>query len=90
MNKPWWTEDCQEAVDNRKKALNALKKTQTNLNTFKLKYAQARSVIKTAMRKSWQAYVSKLNTRTPIKKTWDMIRKILGKRQESQHKSIKP
>ena len=31
-------------------------------------------------KKSWKEYVSKLNNRTPMKKCWDMIRKISGKR----------
>ena len=34
------------------------------------------------MRNSWKDYVSKLNSRTPIKKTWDMVRRILGKKQK--------
>ena len=41
--------------------------------------AKARKTIKTAKRTSWQQYVSKLNSRTPAKKIWDMIRKITGK-----------
>jgi uncharacterized protein (UPF0147 family) len=28
------------------------------------------------MKKSWREYLSKLNHKTPIKKVWDMIRKI--------------
>ena len=41
--------------------------------------AKARKTIKTAKRTSWKQYVSKLNSRTPAKKVWDMIRKISGK-----------
>ena len=32
-----------------------------------------------ASHKSWRSYVSKVNHKTPIKKVWDMIRKIFGK-----------
>ena len=41
----------------------------------KLARAKARRTIKDAKRTSWRQYVNKLNSRTPIKKVWDMIRK---------------
>ena len=41
------------------------------------------------MRNSWKHYVSKLNSRTPIKKTWDMVRKILGKKHNSHVSQLK-
>ena len=41
--------------------------------------AKARRTIKDAKRSSWRQYVNKLNSRTPVKKVWDMIRKISGK-----------
>ena len=50
-----------------------------NLNNARLFRAKARRTIKSAKRKSWRTYVSKLNYKTPIKKVWDMIRKISGK-----------
>ena len=40
------------------------------------------------MKNTWRNYVSKLNNRTPIKKTWDMIRKITGKGQSNGIKQI--
>ena len=46
--------------------------------------AKARKTIKTAKRTSWQQYISKLNSRTPAKKIWDMIRKITGKNKKKQ------
>ena len=81
LNKPWWNDKCENAVRERIKALRLFKKnpTSTNLDLFKLKYAAARRIIRESMRNSWKHYVSKLNSRTPIKKTWDMVRKILGK-----------
>ena len=39
----------------------------------------SRRTIKLSKRKSWRSYVSKINHKTPIKKVWDMIRKISGK-----------
>ena len=41
--------------------------------------AKARTTIREEKRSSWQMYVSKLNTRTSVKKAWDMVRQISGK-----------
>ncbi len=91
LNKPWWNDKCQNAVSDRNKALRLFKKkpTSTNLNLFKYKYAVARRIIRESMRNSWKNYVSKLNSRTPIKKTWDMIRKILGKKHNPHISQLK-
>src|SRR6056300_464138 len=45
--------------------------------------------MRNAMRMSWRDYVSRLNTRTPINKAWDMLRKISGKCQYSGVKQLK-
>ena len=50
-----------------------------NFNDIKVFRAKARRTIKLSKRKSWRSYVSKINHKTPIKKVWDMIRKISGK-----------
>ena len=82
---PWFTDDCKHAIKLRKKALAIFKRqpTQTNLQNFRLSYAQARRTIRKCKKKSWRDYVSRLNARTPIKKTWDMVRKISGKYKRS-------
>jgi len=41
--------------------------------------AQTKRVIKTSECHSLQTYVSKINSRTSIKKVWSMVRKIAGK-----------
>ena len=38
---------------------------------------------KESKKKSWKQYVCKLNSRTSIKKVWDMVRKIQGKGKSS-------
>ena len=78
---PWYNDDCKEAIKQRKKSLNNFKKfpTKDNLNEVKVFRAKARRTIKISKRKSWRSYVSKINHKTPIKKVWDMIRKISGK-----------
>ena len=53
--------------------------TTDNLNTYKVFRAKARRTIKSTKHKSWRNYVSNLNYKTPIKKVWDMVRKISGK-----------
>lgn len=79
--KPWFDESCQEAVKKRKLALRRFKRqpTQENLLDYRQKTAQARRIIKIKKKESWKHYVSKLNIRSSVKKTWQMIRKISGK-----------
>ena len=78
---PWFNDDCKTAIKNRVKLLDIFKKSPTsnNLLNYKLAYAKARRTIRRAKKESWKSYVSKLNSRSPIKKTWEMIRKISGK-----------
>ena len=65
----------------RKQALSKFKRSPNtnNFNDIKVFRAKARRTIKLSKRKSWRSYVSKINHKTPIKKVWDMIRKISGK-----------
>ena len=51
--------------------------------------AKARKTIKSAKRTSWQQYVSKLNSRTPAKKIWDMMGKINDENKNNKHVHIK-
>ena len=78
---PWYNDDCKEAIKQRKKALNKFKKypTKDNFKNVRVFRARACRTIKKSKRKSWRSYVSKINHKTPIKKVWDMIRKISGK-----------
>ena len=75
---PWFDEDCKKAVKERKSALHKFKvcPTKVNLENVRLSRAKARRTIRQAKKKSWQSYVSKLNSHTSIKKFWDMVRKI--------------
>ena len=80
-SKPWYNDECKDAIKQRKQALSKFCKypTKENLNKVKNFRAKARRTIKASKRKSWKSYVSNLNYKTPIKKAWDMIRKISGK-----------
>ena len=55
----------------------------------KLARAKAQRTTKDAKRTSWRQYVNKLNSRTPVKKVWDMIRKVSGKNKKSECVHIK-
>ena len=88
---PWYNDDCTEAIKQRKQALSKFKKSpnSNNLNDVKVFRAKARRTVKLSKRKSWRSYVSKINHKTPIKKVWDMIRKISGKKQIPQLHTFK-
>ena len=83
--KPWFDDDCKEGIKNRKTALRQFtsRPTQDKLDNFRVLRAKARRTIKLSKRKSWREYVSKLNTRTSVKKVWNMVRKISGKGKSS-------
>ena len=80
-SKPWYNNECKDAIKQRKHALSKFCRysTKDNLNNVKIFRAKARRTIKASKRKSWKSYVSNLNHTTPIKKVWDMIRKLSGK-----------
>ena len=87
---PWYNQDCKEAIKERKLALSKFCKypTKENLNNVGLFRAKARRTIKSAKRKSWRTYVSKLNYKTPNKEVWDMVRKISGKSKSASYKHL--
>ncbi|MCU7800748.1 MAG: reverse transcriptase-like protein [gamma proteobacterium symbiont of Lucinoma myriamae] len=90
-NNPWYDNECKTAINKRKSALRKFNKNPSNENHLysKLMRAKARRTIKKAKRTSWQQYVSKLNPKTPIKKIWNMIRKISGKNKRTECIHIK-
>jgi len=80
-NTIWCDEECKAAIRNRDKALKRVQKhpTQHNIENHRVIWAQTRRVIKTSKRRSWQTYVSKINSRTSVKKVWSMVHKIAWK-----------
>ena len=79
--KPWINGDCKTSIQKRKQALRQFnaRPLYQNLENFRVFRAKARRTIRESKRKSWKQYVSRLNSRTSIKKVWDMVRKIQGK-----------
>ena len=89
--KPWFNDECKEAIKKRKDSLKHFKQypTKTNLNACKILRAKARRIIKQAKRSSWKDFISKINTRTPMTTIWNMIKKINGKNQSIKYSHIK-
>ena len=65
----------------RKSAVASFKTniTSENLSNFRIARAKARRACHEHKRASWQKYVSRLNSRTTLKSTWDTVRRISGK-----------
>jgi len=78
---PWFNDSCKMAVAERKKSLHAFTNNPTNLesNNVRIFRAKALRTIKQNKSHCWRSYVSKLNSQTPMKKIWQMIRRINGK-----------
>ncbi len=83
--KPWFNNECKSAIINRKEGLGQLlaNPTQSNLSNYKILKAKARRTIRKSKRDSWRSYISRITTKTPMKKVWDMIRRISGKTQQN-------
>jgi hypothetical protein len=81
IKKPWFTDECHQAITARKKAERLFDRSPTslNLNDFRIYRTKARRTINSSKRKSWKTYVSNLNSHTPINKVWNTIRRIKGK-----------
>ena len=83
---PWFNDECKMAINKRKSALRKFIRNPSRENYMhsKLARAKARRTIKVTKRTSWRQYVNKLNSRTPVKKVWDIIRKVSGKNKKSE------
>ena len=80
--RPWFNTECKDALKARKSALVRFKTniTTDNLSNFRVARAKARRACHENKRASCQKYVSRLNSRTTLKSTWDMVRRrISGK-----------
>ena len=89
-NTVWFNDACKEAVRERKKALRKVKSNPSddNIQYYKIIRAKARRTIKSTRRQSWRNFVSSINTRTPLKRVWNMISKISGKRSCAEIKHL--
>ena len=53
--------------------------TSENLSNYRVARAKTRRACRENTRASWQQYVSRRNSRTTLKSTWHMVRRISGK-----------
>ena len=79
--KPWFNKECQDARRQRNQDAKRCRlcPDANNRMRAKISAARARRIFKKNKRQSWRNYVSKLNSKTPTTKIWNMIRKITGK-----------
>jgi len=91
ISNPWFNDNCSIAIADRKAALKKFNKNPTpeNLNAFKILRAKARRTIKSSKRDSWRSFVSQLTCKTPMKKIWNMVRRISGKTTRSPTHHLK-
>ena len=90
-NRPWFNDECKQSIKERRAAVRKFNvcPTPQNLEQVKIFRAKARRTVRQAKKKSWQNYVSKLNSRSSIKKVWQMIRKISGKNKSTSVNHLK-
>ena len=90
IKKPWFTQICKNSVKQRKKAEKYLRlhPSPANLNLYKQLQAKTRRTIKNEKRQSWRNFITKINSRTPMSKVWNMIQRIKGKGTNSTIKHL--
>jgi len=73
----WCNRDCKEAIRHRRKAQKRTAVTPTTENTehFRVQRAKCRKTLSTSCRQSWQTFVSKINSRTSLRKVWNVTGK---------------
>ena len=79
-NKVWFNEDCARAVLKKKEALRKCIETKNNTDIalFKIARADCRRVIREAKRNSFRRLVSKVNHKTPLRKVFNIVKKLRG------------
>ena len=88
--KPWFDNDCKQAISERKKAERSFRKSpcHSKLSSFRIYRAKARRTIKHKKKTSWRQFVSSINNRTPMNKIWNMINRIKGRANSSTVKHL--
>ena len=84
-SKPWWNRECKDAVIERKRALDCLKRTHSigNLIRYQRAKAQCRFICNQRRKVSWQQYISSITTKTPMKAVWKKVNKLNNKYSQS-------
>ena len=79
---PWWSPAIQQAIARRKRTFRAFLRHRTDDNLINKNKERARTqrIIRTAKRASWQHFLSKLSSSTPLSQIWHLVRRLSGKR----------
>lgn len=77
---PWWNQACNEAVRARNRAYRQLRGSpvESHVIEYKRLRAEAKKVIKWAMKESWCMFGGTLGIETTVKQVWSMIYRIAG------------
>ena len=86
-SKPWYDNDCKNAIKDRKKAERQFNKHPLpgNLSQVRITRAKTRRTLKTKRRKCWRDFVSGITSKTPMRKVWNMIQKLKGKNNKPKY-----
>ena len=79
-NKVWFDNACLQAIrEKRNKLQKAIKNpTLENIQNFRKARAKSRIVCRQAKKNSFQKYISKINSKTPMSKIWKIVNKLKG------------
>ena len=82
---PWWSQQVNRAIAKRKRAFRSYlrSRTQHSLIIRNRERANARRTIRAAKRASWQGFLSKLSSSTPLSQIWGIVRRLTGKKVSS-------
>ena len=78
--KPWWNNDCEEAVEERRRLGKIFWRFPTQINKTLLNNAsrKAKTTTDDAKRESWKVFLSKLDPQTPLGVVWKFFRSMNG------------
>ena len=82
----WFNDPCKETIKKRKKVKSS--PIYDNIQQYKIIRGQTRLTLKSTRHQSWRNFVKSINNRTPVKKFWNMINKIYGKRSRTEIKHL--
>ena len=77
---PWWTEECEKKIKERKYAKKQFYKhpTPTNRKIYNQKKKEVKDTIKEAKSTSWNTFLSELSPQTPTSKVWKFFKAMKG------------
>ncbi|KAK0160438.1 hypothetical protein PV328_007848 [Microctonus aethiopoides] len=89
--KKWWDHECEEAIDQRKKAFKKFKESKTlhNLTEFKKKSAMATKVINRKKRENFNEFCQSINRFTNLSYVWNTMKVFKNIRQKISWNSWK-